>query len=290
MHDEETISRKIKQLGSESFQEREAATKWLWNCPEAEASLQKALTTADLEVARRVNLILDEFQRLKLKDLQAAIKQGSLDRAIWLLAKWPKGKQEDAVWEIAKDLATKFMELHKKEGADYTGGGFSKEPIVPVVISAERIWHCVKGPRAFVFMRAGKVSFNDADSLNIRIICASDSVGIGGSILSRNFVFAGGPVELNGTTFINHIVVSYGKVELYGDMNNSLIIARDNILLQGRVSNSRIISAKSVFYEKSMASNCVITENESHPLGYVRFGDVPRKGPAVPPKSDPAKK
>jgi hypothetical protein len=87
-------------------------------------------------------------------------------------------------------------------------------------------------------------------------------------------IFAGGTVELKGGCLDSLLIVSCGDVTLKCDVRRSLIIARGTVTCTDPVIDSRIISGKSVVYNKTNARNCIITENESNPLGFIRWSDA----------------
>lgn len=65
----------------------------------------------------------------------------------------------------------------------------------------------------------------------------------------------------------------------YSAAFHCLIIARGNVFCKGgMLINSRVICGKKLTYlHKRPPENCIISENDLNPLGFIRWGDVPRK-------------
>src|SRR5437762_13648874 len=108
---ETDIAAMIKRLGSKSFREREEATAWLQQREEAAPRVPEALRSADKEVAKRAALILDHYDRRPLRDVQAAARQGDVDRLVQLLAGWPEGKREEAALAAVREMGKTLLDL-----------------------------------------------------------------------------------------------------------------------------------------------------------------------------------
>src|ERR1051325_3877046 len=106
----------IKKLGSANYQHRQAAVEALKQRPEAAAALREAMSSADLETRRRADEILRYFDRRPIRELEAAAKEGRVDRFVELLAAWQTGKYEDEAWDVVRDFARRMADLHDKQG------------------------------------------------------------------------------------------------------------------------------------------------------------------------------
>jgi hypothetical protein len=100
-------------------------------------------------------------------------------------------------------------------------------------------------------------------------------------------VLAGGDIELDGS-FVGLLLVSGGNVNLKEStsLSKSVVIARGKVICTESdviLMDSRIISGKSVYNKKRPNRNCIITENEPNPLGYIRWSELQKEKPA--PKS-----
>ena len=107
---EETINRLIDDLGAKDFKVRDAAARQLTDLEgTAIPALLKAQKSADAEVARLAERILDELDRAatrrSLDLLREEAKRGEASRVIDRFARW-KGSEKDAEsWQIAIDFA-----------------------------------------------------------------------------------------------------------------------------------------------------------------------------------------
>jgi hypothetical protein len=161
-------------------------------------------------------------------------------------------------------------------------------PFAPDVISSKRITERTKGnwERPY-FLRAHDVDFGyrfRPDDLPNVISNAGVLVATGAVRIERggaHVIFAGGSVELDGDACEEAIIVSGGDVHIKCAMAASLVIARGKFLCTGlRVEGNRIISGTSAT-AKSRSQNNIITENEAHPLGFIRWSD-PAKDKTAP--------
>jgi hypothetical protein len=164
--DHKSVDALIKNLASTSFQDRQAATQALLRRPEAVPKLRDLLRSADLEVARRAAFILGHFDGLPLRELNSTVKEGRVDRAIQLLASWPKGKDDDEVYSAVRQLARTLIELHRKQG----GGALQQLRWLDItahdLVNEQRITEntrAPKNPRALeklLFLRAEEVDLD----------------------------------------------------------------------------------------------------------------------------------
>jgi hypothetical protein len=267
----------LKELGSPSFQRREAATKWLLERPQAAGALRAALSSPDPEVKKRAGLILDHFARRPIRDLQAAIKDGNVERFIAMLNKWPKGQHEEAAWECVGEFTRTLLELHGKKGGGAIQLPFWGAAAPPLIISAQGAKEETGYRDKCRFLRTGSLDIAQVNfpPPNGSVIIASQFVRIRAATFGDAAIFARGPVEI----FDGHniVIVSCDDVTVNFAISNALVIASGKVTCKASPTNCRIISGKSVICNRQNASNCIITENELRPLGLIRFPDVQKK-------------
>ena len=307
--DPESVASLIRKLGSPTFQERVAATKALKERSEAEPALREALRSNDPEVRRRVAEILDFFDRRPVRELDDAVKEGRVDRAIEILGHWPASKYEDEAWRAIRDLARRLGDLHRKDasekiklsdeqallpgglpvGARPAPGGAKHKFLVerwgdqvPLFLLAKRVAEdtTVDLERSY-FFRAGEVDIRQPRQKGGRpqILSEVGSVFVvTGSVRMVTFnpqvIFAGGRVEFSGEG-VRTLIVSCADVNLKGHFGASLVIARGAVTCTGSIADSQIISGKSITMTQN-PKNCIISENDSTPLGFIRWSDAPK--------------
>jgi hypothetical protein len=287
-HDD-SISALVKKLGSPSFQERNTAAEMLKLRPEAAPALREALRTTDTELRKRAADILDYYDRAPLRELQSAADQGRIDHAIKLIAAWPKEKHEDEVWQIVTKMGRSLATLHEMQGGPAIGFANSRwyDIAKPYVVSEKRITEAIKVPQdlpegRFLFLRGaeadldfGRSKKKGTDIKAIGAIVTSGSVRSRTVPLGVHAILADGDVELDGT-FSYLTIVSSGDVNLKEcTLNQSLVIARGKVLCgNNNYSQCRMIAGKSV-QNKSGLAQSKVTEDESNPLGFVRWSPMP---------------
>src|ERR1700722_9962809 len=108
----------IEQLGSDDFDQREAATRALIEREDSEPRIRTLLQSPDLEVRRRAGDILNAFERNRAKrGLDRAVslaKEGRIDQLIERLVQWRDLDKEGKGWEALMELAEKLVDLEKR--------------------------------------------------------------------------------------------------------------------------------------------------------------------------------
>jgi hypothetical protein len=274
-------------LGSSSFQQREAAVKALKQRPDAVPALLAASHSTDLETRRRAIEILDFLERRPVRDLEAAVKIGHVDEALAILSSWRQGQFDEESWRSISDLATALVDLHHKKGGGkldalrYLGGA------KPIVATLRRVTEESEGkPEQAYFLRAGVVDLDDRrlkEGQRPRNWYAHNSVIVAAGPVRvfsghRHVIFARGPVELSdaGDGIRNSLIVSSADVILKCDIGNSLVVARGKVISDGYLGASRVIAGKSVS-TKQPPDNCIISQNDPNPLGFIRWTDPPKE-------------
>ncbi len=283
-----SVEELIRRLGSQEFKEREEATRLLLERKDALPALRKIVEAGtDLELARRAAFILEEVPRRQarrmLDRLRALAKAGAVDQCAELLARWPKGREEAACWEVTRDLARKLSGFHKTQGRLEDGKFLLDLVEAPQVISATRV---TKLPgydgESTLFIRGGEVCPKGGD-FGIGVITSSGPARI--ERFAFGVIFAGGPVEVDGKG--DMLIVSDGDVTLRNGAFRSVIMARGTVRAEHVLTNCLVVSGKTVvspFVKPQYAyENCTIKQNEPFPLGFVRFFDPAREGVTVEP-------
>jgi hypothetical protein len=283
--DAKAVAELIKKLGSANFADRQAATVALKKQPGAAPALREALRSADPEIQKRAAEILEHFQPQPLRDLNAAGREGRLNRFIELMADWPEGKQEEDVWDSFCAVVRKLAELHEAKGGEKMKLRLARSPNHFVLVT-KRISETTKGPHDRVcFLRVGEVDLvrkrNDEESTRQNFFEDSSFIVARGKVKvlpgQPLVVLAGGSVEINGADARFAVIVSGGDVRLDGTVEGCLVIARGGVTSKGYLGpGNRIICGKTFTYDSKSNQN-IITENDSNPLGYIRWADEPKE-------------
>lgn len=277
--DASLVDTMVQRLGSDSYRERQAATRWLMERPTAAGAVRVALTSSDSEVATRAVMILDHFDRRPIRDLSAAVQAGAVERVVGQLVEWPRGKFEREASDAIRRLCQALAERHQTQGGQKLELSFLEHVNPPVVITGQRITQGAESVKPdlheipHLFLRGRDVLLDERGMPAAKIIVASGRVQIRSVSLAgcSNVILAKGPVEL--MDIAHAVVISCDDITLKGNIIHCLVIARGKIVCKGGAGNSRLISGTSVTINKRNMENCVITENEANPLGFVRFGE-----------------
>src|SRR5436190_2098633 len=246
----ETTECLIAKLGSNRFKEREAASRLLLAREEAIPALRAALHGKDMETTRRVAAILKDLEQRRtrrlLDTLDTLVRDGAFDQFAELLARWPKGFQEDACLGATRRLVRTLEAAHHKQGGQYIGlQVLEDEDLRPYVIVGRHI-HDIVGDIPSYFLRGSEVRFQHSQQRSL--ITAAGPVNV--HDVKFVAIFAGGSVEL-GYSARHSIIVSDGDVKLVF-AQNSLIIARGKILCEAGAWSSRFVGGETVFLGKRL--------------------------------------
>ncbi|MBI1830720.1 MAG: hypothetical protein HYR84_04630 [Planctomycetes bacterium] len=283
----DSVDALVQKLASPNFHERQAATVALCARPEAAVALREALKSPDSEVRKRAQQILDYFDREPVRRLDAAIKEGRIDRVISSFTTWPLGNFEEDGWSALRDLVKGMDDLHARKGGRRLHLVGRLGDLLPPVVTGKRITESTKAPfdQRSYFVRAGEIDIDgrrrSGDELPIRYedslaIIASGAVRIRGGNL--RVILAGGNVELDGTDITQCLIISGGDILLKTqDFAGAIVIARRNVKVASecRFSHSRMIAGKAVAHSSKAVTN-IITENEPNPLGFIRWEETPK--------------
>jgi hypothetical protein len=278
-------------LASKDFKERDAATKLLSakkGLAVAEA-LKIALKGDDLEVRERVKFVIAERARKAdqraLQRLAALTKEGAADQVAELLARWPGGREEEACWKHVYALVERIVVAH-----DNKFGISNAFPCMPG--DAGRI-KVVTGKQV-----VGLPRFRDQDSAFLSFFVRGQSLELDGNHVDSLAVGTSGSVKL-GTFDGGAAILACGPVEIrewiagwdrqclvISDEDitvkmggRTLFIARGNVTCEGLCKGATIICGKKVIVgERGSVNKTKLVENESTPLGLIKWFDPAREG------------
>jgi len=299
------IENLIKQLGSSNARTREAATKSLMRIGEdARRYVLAASKSADPEVAGRALQLLSYYDGHEVRELNAALNNGDLQRANKLVVTWPSAKKVDEAYSTLCRFVKGLEAANRKQegGKMKMSIGWLDLPSAPIAISANRIDESMRVTEAArftkeivkseqsrnFFLRGDQVELNDLGEKGGRVdqgcfpanlIVSTGTVRIRKDV-GRTCIIASGNVEIAGYRE-DMIVLACGSVTITGSVVGSLIIAKGKVSCDDLVIKSRIISGKSVVYSKKNAIGSVINENEADPLGLIQSIGASKKNGAA---------
>lgn len=302
------IEQWIKDLGSDSFEEREVAMRALMDLEEEPMSLRKELKSPDLEVRRRVAKILEAHvpKRAKrgLAKIKILAKEGRIDEMAERLVLWKKydtGEGWKALVELAAKIAacadftyegkTYFQRVLKPEergesreliydktqwkwipksleGVNLTKG--AKEKLIWKNLTKH--WQSVLKP-----VREEKINIDRKENHNPlklpgqRVILASGDVE-GIQQLCECIIVAVGNLQLRAAS--GSVVVCAGDCEIRGSIQNSLIIVRGKITTgaQGGGCDTSVICGEDFIDMTGFFRLCLSVVNSGR-NGFVKFFD-----------------
>jgi hypothetical protein len=285
---EREIDQLIAQLGSDSFEAREAATRKLMEREDAIPALRKALKSSDAEVAHRAGQILDALARKENERAFARFadlaKNGAADQAVERFVRRARWNDEKACWKALADLANRLTELERKTYGkaslpDYKAltredfSQFLRECNLTAV--APRGAAPEQGERHLV-LRAEEIA--PGADIMFTLLALSGGAKVRG--VNRSIIFAGGSVEA-GHTASGSLILCDGDVTA-DYFINSLVIARGTIHCRSSALNSRLISCGEVRYKDAKdLRDTKVVEKEAKPLGLVTFFDPAQVGITV---------
>jgi hypothetical protein len=283
------IEKLIAQLGSESFQMREAATRQLQQHEEAIPALRRALKSPDGEVARRAESILEFFVRQEKKraftQLTVLGKEGRVDQAVEKLVRRKQWDDEDACWQVMAELAGRLSDLEGREFGTVSlqttkylavpAHDFRRyrEKVQPAIVIGSTLSARDLEPTAVV-VRAEALSAGRM----YRVSLFATSGPAKPLLLIESVVFAGDSVTVTDAS--RSLIVCDGDFTETGHVHDSLIIARGDVHCFNEIKNSRIITGGTVHLERKSAEllNTKVKEKEARPLGFVTFFDPAQLG------------
>jgi hypothetical protein len=275
-----TVAEWIRLLGSKRFEERERATQRLLESAEATTALRNATQSPDPEVARRARSILDERTRRQwnrsVERVKAFARSGAVDQFLDLLAPWPAGVEDARCWDAAHGLTERLTDLYLKKTAQALTIVFLKYAgKVPVKVVPLAQYKRTGNDGASFFARGTAIQ---TDRLQGDLFVCSGAVQAQRIHIAA--LFAGGPVEVQ-RQLTSSVVVCDGDITVRGLAGDCLIVARGKVTLQQphEVGSCWIVSGKDiVMSKKTRPIQCVLSENDPRPLGFIRFFEVSQAG------------
>jgi hypothetical protein len=279
----------IAQLGSESFEVREAATRRLMQREEAAPALRRALKSSDSEVARRAREILDALARREKERAFAAFvdaaKRGAVDQAVERFARRQKWDDEAACWRVMAGLADRLTSLEREsyKKASLPAYDGVTAPELPVLLKSFRLktTHAGSGSPALwerrVVLRAEENLEAGRIVHSLLAVCGRAKI----DTMNHAVLFTGGPVDFEDSV-ARSLIVCDGDFTAQNFIFHCLIIARGTIRCEGTVGDSRLISCGKVeFKHPEKVHESKVVENERKPLGFVTFFDPAEAGVKV---------
>ncbi|HEY7158447.1 MAG TPA: hypothetical protein VH575_31170 [Gemmataceae bacterium] len=303
--DEDTpkeIARLIKDLGSPHFEVREKATHRLAEMEEAKAALREAQKSADAEIRRRAEDILQALERRRaLRGLTRAHALGKAGRAVEAadrLVKWGSwdatGQGWDSLTQFARqatDKAAPYFPWVVRAWQDpkFPAGDFQR---YAKLVHAEEMYarkidiEIKLNPRNLeeraANARLGGQRLYRAEEISIRghqgspsrygcIIAASGDIRLPSAYCS--LIIAGGDIRMDGLKSYN-LVICDGDVELqWPDADKNVIVARGKVTWpKGKRIKCLIRSGHTLLLPDGKIID--LNDGTPDPLAFVKFFEL----------------
>jgi hypothetical protein len=284
------ITRLIKDLGSDEYTTREAATSELKKIEEAVPALRKAAASGDAEVQRRAAEILEGFRERQLaralRKATTLAKEGRIDEAIERLVLMKRLDDEEPYWDPLMRLAA---QLDDTERRSFGKIGIRKDHRLYMLrpVGAYREYtrkqklKVVDFPRGVLEDTAGSLIRGKDVSLkgetSYCVVAASGNVS--GADLYFSVIFSNGDVKLDKVYC--SIIVCDGNVELGRLLQNSVVIARRVIALPRDTGNCVVMADEVRSPINAGVGSTLVDTGNVNPLGVLKFFDPKDLGLAV---------
>jgi hypothetical protein len=303
----------VRQLGSEDFAEREAASRRLatLNVDEVPPELLAAFTSPDPEVRDRagkaVTALREHIARAPERAALAQLprgerfaKLGRIDLYVASTATPTDRKPEDPrLWLPAFEAGTRAVEKADMAGDRMPAGS-------PACFEDFRTYRSVNPRLRFIrtdgpYTRPGDGLWIYQDA--IQAAGVTERVSLNALVVSRGPVRAGGIARAlvlatgdvtSGDDLFSSVVICDGDVRVKGRVSSSLVIARGTITVGEFASASTLIAGGAVTIAKprelvpnqgnpaqramAEAVKVVVEENVRRPLGYITFFELAEVG------------
>jgi hypothetical protein len=275
------IAHLIAQLGSESFEARETATRRLKERDDAVAALRRVLKSGDAEVTRRAKEILDALARREneraFTALAGAAERGAVDQAVERFVRRARWDDEASCWRVMAGLADKLTDLERETYKKASLPAYDKitERELPIRLKSFRLK--TTGARGDsptfwehrIVLRAEEVL--NGNSIQSCLFAVSGSAKMDNII--STVLFTGGSVDFAGHV-ARSLIVCDGDFTAQSDISYCLIIARGTIRCDGDVRDSRLISCGKIdLKQPARVYDSKVLEKEAKPLGLITFFD-----------------
>ena len=278
----------IRRLGDRSFKERDKATRQLVEGKNVTTALRQALQSSDLEVIRRIKGILkaraQRGARRQLELLKTAVRDGYLDLAIELLARWSAGFEEAAYWAEVRKLVTTLVKLDGQQNGRIKLNPWPPSMVMDArpgkirIMTADRVTQLPDEQDGLPWsIRAGEVDLKKIIPRPLAIACS----GPVRDFAVRGVVLANGPVELS--LLGGAIILCDSDVTLIESAASCLVIARGTITCKGFMNDCHFITGKRVILGTSHLRSCIIKDQATAPFGRLGFLSLREKDILVEP-------
>jgi hypothetical protein len=263
----------IRDLGSEEFEVREAATQRLLKKPGAEAALRRASMSGNLELARRAKRILASLVSRRLtaygERLQADARAGAAGVLAERLIKWDGPADDPRCWQPALSFFHQILDRHSAvtgypafcpkrdffQHVKKTQPRFLASESELEIPDKARVGWIPHG--VYVLARGVGVNCEATSAISVIVSTGSAKLGytpqldvtqmLGGS--SGSFVLSGGHVRLRSGG--NVVIVCEGDLTLDGGLANSIVLVRGNVWVpRNGLVNCLIIAGGDVRLDK----------------------------------------
>lgn len=291
---EKKIERLIRNLGSGSFEEREAATRALKELEDAEPALRKLVKSDDLEIRRRAADILKALARKRGgRILAQALAMAKMGRAVEMADRLVFCAESDKSaegWSAAMRLSEKVIDLIPPAPHDLqkifrhvSGVATNGRSWFPAGDFRAWVEHCTPKPEEISgrevilqgncrrLVRAERVSWGKKppEGPGGSIVLASEDVHIYRAVFS--LIIAGGNVEIDFLR--NSIVICDGDVNLTGSIGDNVIIARGNVMSRRSIFPGSMVRSDG-FIRLINRKPVAITDKTPDPFAFVKFFEL----------------
>lgn len=253
----------IKDLASDSFEQRDKATRALMRLEDEPPSLREGLKSPDMEVRRRVASILETYVAKRahhgLKKAQALAKERRVDEMIERLVRWREWIKEEEEWRAVAELAAGLVEWEARTYGNtrFLGPGFHhvpsvfrkknhspKDAITPGEIA--RVWtHSRHILGQEIALDASEVSSKHLVVLALGNVCTPTLYG---SILLAN-----GNIRMQYAPS-HSIIICEEDLEVSGGIQNCLVIVRGKVTCHkdSKINYSTVLSRGPVAFSEGV--------------------------------------
>jgi hypothetical protein len=295
-----SVAALVDRLGSDSFTEREEATRQLsaLELLEVPPEVSRALESVDPEVRRRaasvVAAIKNRIVQRSIAPVRDFARRGEVSRVVAATAKWEQLAADAPVWDAPFDVLQQIR-LRAKE--------IDRTVIGPEGSADLRAYLATSKPElirtAGRYPSNGKAAPDRSTGGQRRCVMAADCefpdrlensicVARGDVTVARSMKFsvvlANGSVVMNSDAAFS-LVVSDGDVEVRGGLYHCVVISRGTIQLSSAVRDSQVYAGSDITVGLLTGPGQVLSHaikaNESNPLEFVKFFELSRVGVEV---------
>jgi hypothetical protein len=278
----------LRQLGSEIYAEREAATCGLLRRESERKTIEKALQSDDAEVRKRVGQILAEFDRRKHERMVTAVRNAAVrcepDRVVEMLTQAYGQPEDPRCWDSVIVLTQVLLDAESRNyGSVRVPKGFqrwSKSDVRFVLakrnaIAAPRVTRELLGkrPNLPILIRGREIECPLEDVAG-GIVCCDGPVQA--KILEGTIVLANGDVTVCGCLF-NSVVITDGSVNANG-VTGSLVVARGDVKVALLTSSTVLCGSKAII-GKDVYASTVVGREVVHRASQTKMSSVNQNAP-----------